>query len=225
MKKPLEFTDIPQSFNVHCYESLVEVNMTGHISLYEIQYGDEEAGDEKITQSLMGCAHFNSHQAERFGVIFTEMAKQLKATEEERNNKFRKEEAKKKLAKTVNSKVAKAKVAAKKLPRAAKIAKKVANTQYYIGVNKATHSDMLHHGLKDISSAQFLSIKTIETMTGLGNPECGNIAWAEVGKNCLRKDPKRKGYYGTVKGYKHTYSWETEYKPTPRPLKKDWVAK
>ena len=131
MKKEnvLVYSDLATVHKVHCYESVLEINMSGFVTLFELDWDEEKDGVETTTEKGMFC--IGAHSAERLAVIFAEMAFHLRIKEEKQrkdyHDKKKKAEAKKpKLAKKVNSKVAKAKVASKKLPRAAKIAKKVA---------------------------------------------------------------------------------------------------
>jgi len=137
MKKEniLVYSDLSTVHKVHCYESVVEINMSGFVTLFELDWDEEKDGVETTTEKGMFCV--SAHSAERLAVIFAEMTFHLRIKEEKQRKAYhdkeaakakkKKAEAKKpKLAKKVNSKVAKAKVASKKLPRAAKIAEKVA---------------------------------------------------------------------------------------------------
>jgi len=100
-------------------------------------------------------------------------------------------------------------------------AKRGAVRQYFIGNNRATHRDMIHHGFKGVGSSRWVSVKELEKFTGLDHPSCGDTAWNEAQRGTIRKDLQRKGYYGILEGYQHIYSWEKEYKPVSRPLKRD----
>lgn len=136
-KNILVYSDLSTVHKVHCYESVLEINMSGFVTLFELTWDDDK--EEVETTKELGLFCVNSHSAERIAVIFAEMAFHLRIKEEEQRQAYQakvaKEEAakkkkktaaKKKLTKTINPKVAKAKVASKKLERAAKIAKKVA---------------------------------------------------------------------------------------------------
>ena len=103
--------------------------------------------------------------------------------------------------------------------------KRAPQRKYVINGNIATHRDMIHHGLKKVISTEgWISVNELQKITEMRHPDCGNAAHGEAGRGALRKS-EVDGYYGKLEGYEHVYSWEDNYSPKPRPLRKDWKLK